>query len=296
MKSYNSKNISNSLRESGIKEGDTVLFLVSIHRVGVLEGCTSKETYNKTYLDAIFDVIGKRGTLVVPTYSQQVGQFGVSYIHEETPTLSGVFSEFIRTYAGAVRSFHPVFSLTALGHNAQKICGNVGLNGFGAQSAYDHLFKQGGYSVCLGFKNEFEGKAAPGVHYIESTYGVPYYYNKILRADVYKSGSRCDKVFTLNVRYTDFDTKNNYGKLIDALRGKKLLYTCEIGDSTLCSSKLEDQLKIGYELLSDNIYAFLEHPPNWREGVIPFEGPPDKMDPEKAKGINWRGYYLKFSR
>jgi aminoglycoside 3-N-acetyltransferase len=296
VKSYSSRDISRVLEDVGVKKGDVVFFFVCIYPVGKLEGCVTKESYNKAYLDAIFSVIGEQGTLVVPTYSQQVGRFGIPYVHEETPTLSGVFSEYIRTYPKAIRSFHPVFSLTALGCYSQEICGKVGASGFGAESAYDHLFEKGGFSICLGFHDERSGKMTAGVHYIESTYGVPYYYNKILKADVYKSGQRCDKVFTLNVRYTDFGTKYNYLRFIKALRSRGFLQTCPVGDSILYSSRLEDQLKVGYELLSEDIYAFLEYPPRWREGVIPFEGPPEKMASEDAGKINWSGYGLQFRR
>jgi aminoglycoside 3-N-acetyltransferase len=265
-----------------------------MYTVGRLEGCKTTQSYNEAYLDALLKVIGDQGTLVVPTYTQQVGMFGLPYVHEETSSLSGVFSEYIRTLPLSVRSFHPVFSLTALGKYSQEICGEVGMSGFGARSAYDHLFSQGGFSVCLGFQNEKNGKMVPGVHYIETTYGVPYFYNKILRAEVYKDHKPCDNVFTLNVRYTDFQITYNFSRFVNELRNQGHLESRPVGDSLLYCSRFEDQRRVGYDLLSSDVYSFLENPPVWNEGVIPFEGPLKKMSPEEAKKINWNGYNLIF--
>ncbi len=91
---------------------------------------------------------------MVLTYTQQIGRFRLPYIHEETPALTGIFSEYVRTPPQAVRSFHPVFSLTVLGRDANAVCGNVGTNAFGIKSTCDFLFKHGGYSICRGFEYE----------------------------------------------------------------------------------------------------------------------------------------------
>ena len=291
VKTYSDKDIRDALEAAGVKKGDLIFFFVRLHTLGRIEGCTSKEAFCEAYLRAIFDVIGEKGTLVVPTYSQQIGRFGVPYDHKNTPTLCGVFSEFIRTYPSAVRSFHPVFSLTALGGHANEICGNVGVNAFGAKSAYDNLFKRGGHSICLGFEYA-TGHIVAGAHYIECSYGVPYYYNKIVQAEVYKDGKRCDKVFTINVRYLDFGVKNSYKKFIEELDGQGHVQSRPIGGGMLYSSDLKQQLEVGYELLSEDVYSFLESPPVWKEGDIPFEGPLKKLNAEDAEKMNWSGFIL----
>ena len=291
MKTYSIKDIKSALEAVGVKKGNLVFFFVRLHTLGKMDGCTSKEALGEAYLRAIFDVIGKKGTLVVPTYSQQVARFGIPYNHENTPTLCGVFSEFIRTYPGAIRSFHPVFSLTALGYHANEICGNVGVNAFGAKSAYDNLFKYDGHSICLGFRYE-KGHIVTGAHYIECSYGVPYYYNKIVKAKVYKNGRCCDEIFTINVRYADFGIVNNYKRFVEEFDRQGFLCSCPVGNGMLYSSRLKQQLKVGYELLSEDVYSFLEHPPVWKEGAIPFEGPPERLSTQDAEKINWSGFLL----
>jgi len=291
MISYTKKDIRDALESVGVKNGDLIFLSISLFSIGTLKRCKTKTEFNQTYLDAILNVIGKKGTLVVPTYSQQVGRFGLPYIHEETPALTGVFPEFIRQHHDSIRSLHPVFSLTALGYCAEEICGDVSTSGFGANSAYDKMFKQGGHAICLGFDYE-SGHIVTGAHYIECSYGVPYYYNKIVRANVYRDGKRSDKVFTLNVHYIDFDIKYNFRGYVEAICRRNLLRSHPVGSSIMYSSLLEDQLKIGYELLSEDIYALLEHPPRWREGVIPFEGPGERFKGKDLRKVNWSGFRL----
>lgn len=291
MKSYSAGDISRALIDVGIKRGDLIFLSVRTFSLGRMVECKSKDELNRSIFDAIFEVIGDSGTLVVPSYSQQVGRFGLPYVHEETPALTGIFCEYVRKRQDAVRSFHPVFSLSAVGRDAMEICGNVGTNSFGATSAYDYLFKHGGYSVCLGFEYE-RGDIVTGAHYVECTYGVPYYYNKIVRAESYREGKRSEKIFTINVRYRDFGVDNNYLRYVDAIRDADLLRSSQVGDGILYASDLKAQLKVGYDLLSEDVYSFLVGLPQWQEGVIPFEGASEKLTVEKMKSVNWEGFHL----
>ena len=90
------------------------------------------QTHRKTALTAILDVIGPSGTLVVPTYTSQVARFDIDFVLEETPM--GIFPEFVRTRPGAVRSVHPLLSLTAYGADAERICTDDGTSAYGPDS------------------------------------------------------------------------------------------------------------------------------------------------------------------
>ena len=92
--------------------------------------------------------------------------------------------------------------------------------------------------------------------------------------------------------YRDFKLKINYIRYMEALRNRGMLRSSPVGEGMLYSSSLEDQLKAGYDLLSEDVYTFLEHPTVWRDGVIPFEGPAEKIDFKKAETINWDGFRI----
>ena len=286
MVTYTEEDIVRALRSVGIGSGDTVFFTARMLAVGQLEGVVSNAQFCQAYLDAIFEVIGDAGTLVVPTYTQQVGRFGVPYFHESTLTLSGVFNEYVRCSQGAVRSFHPVFSLTALGARAEAICGRVDSSSFGAHSAYGNLFRNGGISLSLGFDRD-SGHIVTGAHYLETTYGVPYYYNKVLDSDVYRNGQKTDQVFILNVAYREFQVEADYTPYVRMLDQKGCLHESVLGASKLYACDLSSQLSVGYELLADDVYAFLKHPPRFVKGEIPWDGREEKIDVSAEIQKDW---------
>ena len=87
------KIISSQLSNLGLKKGDTVFVFSNLVALGPVKNVSNKIEFCETYYNAIRDVIGDDGTLVVPTYTSQVGREGINFILEETPCLTGIFSE-----------------------------------------------------------------------------------------------------------------------------------------------------------------------------------------------------------
>jgi aminoglycoside 3-N-acetyltransferase len=70
-------------------------------------------------LDALVDVLGPRGLLVVPTHTWGTVCAQQPVFHETlSPSTVGCISEALRTRRGTVRSLHPTHSLAALGPGA----------------------------------------------------------------------------------------------------------------------------------------------------------------------------------
>ena len=291
MKVYSGQDIARSLTDVGIQRGDVVFFCASLFKAGRLGGAKNRDLFNKIYLDSIREVIGAEGTLVVTSYTQQVARFGLPYHHETTVTPTGVFNEFLRTYPGAVRSFHPVFSLAAVGARAQELLGHVSPNAFAADSAYDFLFRSGAIGLNIGFEIN-EAHLTTGMHYLECMYALPYYYNKVLRADVFRGGVKSNQVFTLNVRYRDFGIRYDCHRYHGELVRQGAIRQATLGDAPVIACSLEAQRRIGYELLAQDPYAFLEKAPEWRPGEIPFEGSAETMSEEEAAKVNWAGFHM----
>lgn len=61
--------------------------------------------------------------------------------------------------------------------------------------------------------------------------------------------------------YREFGVKNKYLNYVNAIRDRGLLKSYPVGDGILYSSDLKEQLEAGYNLLSEDVYAFLEAPP-----------------------------------
>ena len=103
--------IADGLRGLGIGEGDSIVLHSSMRSLGPIEGGA------ETVVDALLDVIGDRGTLLVPTYTY----FTTRFDPVTEPSLTGRLTETIRNRKDAHRSWHPTHSATAIGAEAANI-------------------------------------------------------------------------------------------------------------------------------------------------------------------------------
>jgi len=256
--------------------------------LGQLEKAESKQALCKIIHEAIDEVIGDNGTLAVPTFSQQIGFHGLDYVHEETPCQTGIFSEYIRILPQSIRSFHPVFSISAVGLKKEDICNQFSQSGFGYGSAMHNLFAHNAKAVCMGF-GYYTGYIVAGLHVIETLYGVPYFYNKILDLKSYKDGKLSKKTFVANIRYREFEIEYSFNRIIDFMESNNHISSQKIGDSMMYACSFEDMMNDGINLLNEDIYAFLKNPPTWSKGTIPFDSVPDEISQEEAANRNWIG-------
>ena len=109
------KDLVNAFASVGLQEGDVVYLSTQLYGLGPLSDSLSRAEYLESIYDSLNVVIGSSGTLVVPTFTQQVARFGLPFNLEETESLTGVFGEYLRKRTDSVRSLHPVFSVAAVG-------------------------------------------------------------------------------------------------------------------------------------------------------------------------------------
>ncbi len=77
------------------------------------------------YLEAILEVIGPEGTLIVPTFNFGFAK-GEPYDPLTTPSVGmGAFSEFVRRLPGALRTSHPMQSIAVVGRWAADLAGAI---------------------------------------------------------------------------------------------------------------------------------------------------------------------------
>lgn len=259
--------------------------------LGRMEKVQSKEDLCKNIHEAIEEVIGDEGTIAVPTFTQQIGFHGFDYVHEQTPSQTGIFSEYIRNLPQSIRSFHPVFSISAVGKNKEKICHQASQSGFGYGSAMHKLFTHGAKAISLGF-GYYTGYIVSGLHVTESLYGVPYYYNKILDVKSYIDGKLSNKIFIANIRYREFGIEYSFKRIIDFMERNNHLTSQKVGNGFMYACSFQDMMSDCINLLNEDVYAFLKTPPTWKKGTIPFDSIPNRMPKEQSGNTNWIGIGL----
>jgi aminoglycoside 3-N-acetyltransferase len=137
----NKQVIVSGLRQLGLEAGDVVVVHSSLSCFGEQEGGA------ETVVDALLEVLGAAGTLVVPTYTTGQGVFDP----DETPSTADVITEAVRLRPDAVRSLHPTHSVAAIGPMADVITeGHEKVNAFARGSALFKVLQARGKVLLLG--------------------------------------------------------------------------------------------------------------------------------------------------
>ena len=264
------QDIVHSLRSVGVERGDVVHVQSSLPHLGPVDSGDTPDQILDTYRKAFDEVIGDHGTLLVHTPFEDYARYGIPFTVELSPSRAGVFSEYVRTIPGAIRSTHPVVSTAGIGPKAAEICGGSHFEGFGYQSSWGRMHRSNVLMVTLGL--EFRAGLS-FAHYIESLYGVPYQYCKVFSTPVESNGHVVDGTFTMRVRYLD------YSIAIDLSRYQRELIRRGVGRTASCGRHLvqavraQDAFDVGVEMLENDVFSFLLSAPTFRSGEIPADGP-----------------------
>ena len=107
--------ITKALTGLGIAEGDTVLVHSALRSVGKIEGSA------QTVIDAIEGIIGKEGTLVMPTFSQVDFTNSYKTWYMDKPSDTGYLTEYFRKLPFVYRSNQETHSVAARGKLAYEL-------------------------------------------------------------------------------------------------------------------------------------------------------------------------------
>jgi aminoglycoside 3-N-acetyltransferase len=267
--------LTDALRAAGLERGDIVHVQSDLRVLGPVEAPLSRTGILEFYLAAFQEVLGAEGTLTVLTASMSCGRYGSPFLPEETPSEVGVFAEYVRTRPGAVRSTHPILSVAGLGPRAQEICGGPHFEGVGWDSPWGRMHRAGAKMMTLGMGAD--GGGTTYFHYLETSYGVPYKYVKVMPSQVIVGGQEVPGPFTMSVRYHDFAIKNTPVRLKRRLLERGLATEVRTGNALTWTAGCAPAFDIAMESLREDRWFLLECPPRFREGEIPSDGPSGPM-------------------
>ena len=161
-----------------MRSGQMLYLQTDLRAPGRIDGVKTKQEFCDAYLTEIMDVIGSDNTLIVPTFTTQVARHDIDFVWEETPTMLGLFPEFVRVQRTSLRSLHPLHSVTAIGARKERICSNNGATDFGWVSPYHRMLEAGAHIVTIGLEPSF---AVAVANLLKALCCLPYNYNKLLK-------------------------------------------------------------------------------------------------------------------
>lgn len=255
--------LSAQLGAVGLRLGDTAYLGVDMAHVALpkfhatLDRKSMAERAEKWcafVLEVLLDAVGPEGTLLAPTFSYSYARNGTPYDHETTPSETGPFTEYLRRRPDAVRSLHPLNSVSGVGLRARDILDDTGRSGYGARSPFARLAE---YDTKFLFLGASLGLALTHAHHLEHMYGVNHMYHKLYHFPVRRGGAEVPGPWLCFVRYLGVGIEPGIGALEKRLRAKGLL--AEAGTSGADFVQLAHARDVeteGYRMLDENPWAF----------------------------------------
>ena len=208
MKRTSKQELQSLLVELGIEPGDRLFIHAFLPSLGIVEGGIAGVT------EVIQRQLGDEGTLIVPTFSASFRRNEI-YDIRESISFNGALSEYVRKLPAAVRSLDPLFSMAAIGKDAERFMERPGKACFGEGSIYQKLFQN--YVKFLGLGIHWDQGYSFFMH-LERLAEVPF------RAEQHYSGqTRLNDGSIINdeaihfVRREDLEWKRARGPLCEQL-------------------------------------------------------------------------------
>ncbi|SKA92882.1 aminoglycoside 3-N-acetyltransferase [Prosthecobacter debontii] len=258
---YTTEDIKTALCELGVASGDDVYVSGNFGSLGFHES-KSKTGTLEAHHEAIRAVIGPEGTLVVPTHSFDLCNTEIVFDSKVTPSQRGPFTEFIRQMPGAVRQFHPFGSVTALGASAGLICEKTTRHAYGPNTPYERLLHRDAWSLSVGMPPQ---TTCSLVHHLEMTMAVPYRYTKEFLHPVKRSEEVVIEPFYLFVTYQGIELeRDRNAKFFAHPLMVQHVRQVRIGMNQVWAYKMRVFEQVVRECMTEDIYAWLRHPPEIR--------------------------------
>ncbi len=214
----------------------------------------------EAHFRALTELLGPTGTLFVPTASLNLCNTDRPFDPYNTPSSGmGMFSEYVRRQPGAIRSFHPFWSLSGIGPAAKDVLNDVSRHAYGLGSVFHRFVERDVLGITIGISPQ---SSISVIHFIETVMGVPYRYTKEFIHPVFRDGTIVKEPFYLSVLYKDCDiVRGRNRKIFENFSAHGTLNTAPIGRGAAWSFSHREFFSITTKLFRQDIYAWLDHPP-----------------------------------
>lgn len=242
--SYSKKDIIDALIKVGIHKSDSLFIHSNLGFFGMPENVTDASGISKMFKDAIFDVIGIEGTLIVPTFSYSFCNDEI-FDKKYTASVCGMFSEYIRKDPLAIRSDDANFSIAAMGKNAKHFTDNATQHSFGQNSFWERFMQSNGIICNFNFDS-----ASTFIHYAEKKLNVSYRFDKLFTGKSVINGTQITKSFYHFVYDLDKPENGpNFTKFHKKAMDLGLCHIANLGKGQIVSISAKD----AFDLISKEI-------------------------------------------
>lgn len=219
------------LKGMGIKKGDVLLVHASLSKMGYVEGGP------KTVVDALLEVVGEEGHLLMPNspnaslqldYIRNVAVFDV----KESPSKLGAISEYFRKLPNVIRSEHPTEPVSCVGHNAMYFVKDHfgAITPYSRTSPFYRVAEQGGKILYIGVTLD---NAGTSLHILEDAvenFVFPVYADEVFDVQVKRANGQIETMRT-RVHNPEQSAKRKCDELIPLFEENGVLKHVMLGEA-----------------------------------------------------------------
>ena len=199
------------LKKIGLKKNDTIYLASNILPLMIQYNNNNKKIIPHQIINDILDIIGKNGTLLLPTFNWD---YCVKKKFDIKKTISkcGALSNIALNREDFSRTKHPIYSFAVTGKYKNFLCSLNNKSAWGPNSPFDFMYNKKAKNLFIGidYKDAFTMD-----HYFEQKAKVKYRYSKDFTSIyINKFGKKSKKKYSMFVR----DKKNcKFTKLDESL-------------------------------------------------------------------------------
>jgi aminoglycoside 3-N-acetyltransferase len=265
-KSYTYDELIAAYRALGVGSGKTIYVTSDLGRLMAFER-PGKEAVLEAHFNALMSLIGPEGTLVVPTASLNLCNTDTPFDLENTPSfMVGALSEYVRKKPGALRSFHPFVSYTALGKHAEFVTQNVARHSYGPETPEGRMSELDALSISVGLHPRF---SCSTTHHVEHLMAVPYRYTREYLHPVVREGKTIIEPFYMYVWYRNSDIKRDHvKKIFFTYESRQNIDNVSLGRAIIYAYPMNNMIKEMSRMFAIDPYIWCEFSPQirpWRE-------------------------------
>ncbi len=245
-----------ALAEAGVAPGDTIFVHSDVAPV-IAAGNIFRPLDTLSLLTECFlEAVGRAGTLIVPTFNYDFC-LGEAYSHEKTLSQVGLWSNHVLRDARAKRSFHPIYSVAAIGAEADKLTRGVSKSSFGVGSIFHRLYLQNAKLVFFNVSFYY----CTFIHYAEQKIEVDYRFLKTFTGKVSVSGEERIDSFDFYARYLDREVVLELTRLEKELLADGRMKKSAFRDVPILQVRCGDVFEEAVRRVKSEPYYLLKHPP-----------------------------------
>ena len=198
-------------KELGINKGDIVYISSDVTRLTMdatrqcgLKGRSGRDGFYDTLLDALTNMVGEDGTLLIPMFTWSFCR-GIPYDVKKTPGEVGALGNWVLyNRTDLVRTEHPLYSFMVWGHDADRLATMHNLTAWSKDSPFGYMYENKAKNLLIDVSLEdcftFE-------HFVEESLDFPIRYFKDFTGE-YVTAEGVSEVRTYSMFVRDLDIES----------------------------------------------------------------------------------------